>query len=215
MNGSSEIPLRKSRSPILEVDVRPFSNSLQLLFHPFRVYERLARAEDERDVPPSILRGVARLLFVLATTVAITASGRFAPFEIVGAAISFAWVPCVQLLALAVALGLTARHVSLRKAFALYLEGQGVWLIVLTAIVGSCLFVPVDAPPATSLLRLAPILVGVAFLSGAFLNYALFRAGLGLGRGRALVATATYYVVAHVIIFGYFLAAGQLLPILR
>ena len=67
----------------------------------------------------------------------------------------------------------------------------------------------------------SPVFLGsVALLTlgvvawGVFLSFAFFRSGLELSRRRALAATATYYLALAGTIVGYYLVAGQLLPLL-
>ena len=181
-----------------------------LLVRPFRGYSELA---EDRNDSPTVVGGVVRLAFVVGAVVAITSAGRLAPVEHLVASGSFAWVPLVQLVALAVALRVTARDVPIRRAFALHLAGQGPAMVVLLAIAALALVVPADAT-ARVLLRAVPSLLAAALVWGGVLRYACFRRGLGLSPRRALAATALYTFVIVGIVVGYFLAMGQLQPLL-
>jgi hypothetical protein len=79
------------------------------------------------------------------------------------------------------------------------------------AIAGGSIFAP---DPARLLAATIGWLLLIAHLWGALLTYACFRSGLALSRGRALAATAIHFTVVAVLILGFFLAAGQLLPII-
>jgi hypothetical protein len=186
----------------------PLSPVAYLMVRPFRGYERIARAEG--DDAPTVIAGVARLLFVVGAFVALGATGRLAPLEVVGGMLSFAYVPIVHAVALYAALRLFARHVSLARAYALYCEGQGPWLLLMCAAAGVCLF----APEPARLLGAVAAAMWIAYAWGIVLTFACLRRGLGLSRLRSLGATFVFYLVVHIVVLGYFLAAGQLRPIL-
>jgi hypothetical protein len=183
-------------APVAEVMVRPF-----------RTYAALAR--EERDL--SFHRGVLRLLFVLGAFVAITATGRLAPAELLTAIVTFAYVPAVQALALGVALRTVAPEQRLGHAFALYLVGHGPYFLLFLLVAGGCLLL--EAPARVLFRAAAPLAIGT-FAWGALLTFACFRGGLALSRRRAAVATGLFYLVALGTVLAYFIAAGQLLPIL-
>ena len=176
------------------------------MVRPFRGYEELAR-----DGRSSVVVGMARLAFVTGAFVALTATGRLAPFELVSGMISFSYVPVVHFIAIAAALRVVARDVSPKRAYALYAEGYGPWLLFLLAIVGGSLFVHQPARLLSS--RLQPFAIGV-FLWGGVLTYACFRVGLGLSRARTALALVVHYVVITACVLAFFLLAGQLLPII-
>lgn len=179
----------------------------RLLVHPFRGYEELARQEDG----PTITGGAARLLFVIGTVVAISAAGRLAPVELVVAAFSFAYVPLIQLLALALALRAVSKAAAIPRAFALYLAGHGPWLVALLTIAAICLLAP---SPATALAATVPFLVLGALLWGTLLTYACFRHGLGLSRRHAAAGTGLHVLALTAMVVSYFLAMGQLGPLI-
>ena len=185
------------------------SDTARLLVRPFRTYEELAAAA---PAPGRALAGAARLLLVLATLVAVTSTGRFAPVELVTAVPSFAYVLGVQAIAIAMVVRLLApQRVRVLDAYGLYLAGHGPWLLVLLAICVECIVLEL---PGGTLLSVGPWLFLGAFVWGGFLTYACFRAGLGMPRFRAWVAMGLFYVVTTTSVLGYFVVAGQLLPIL-
>lgn len=180
-----------------------------LLLRPFRGYEELARAEG--DDLPTVFGGVARLVFVIGAVVATTATGRLAPVELVIAALSFGYVPLLQLVALGAALRALSPSIPLRHAFALYLAGHGPALVALVTIAATCLLAP---SPAAVLFALVPPLVLGMFGWSGVLTYACLRRGLGLSAGRAAVATAVHALVLIASVVAYFFGSGQLGPLL-
>lgn len=179
----------------------------RIMFRPFRTYGQLAQAPS--DEAPTILGGSLRLLFVIGAVVAITATGRLAPIELLIATFSFAYVPVIQLVALAAAIRLVAKGVPIRRAFALYLAGHGPWLLTLLLVATVCLLAP---SPARVLFALLPPLVLFTFAWSGLLTFACLRSGLGLSRARAGVATAIHTVVLTSLVVGYYLSMNQLGP---
>ena len=177
------------------------------MFRPFRSYRQLAGAP--ADDAPTILGGALRLLFVIGTVVAITATGRLAPMELFIATFSFAYVPVIQLVALAAALRVVAKGTKVPRAFALYLAGHGPWLSTLLVVAAVCLLAP---SPAGVLFPLVPPLVLVTFAWGGLLTFACLRSGLGLSRARAGIGTAIHSVVLTALVVGYYLGMNQLGP---
>jgi hypothetical protein len=187
-----------------------FSAPARLLVSPFRGYVAVANAE-EGDGRPTVVGGMARFLLVFGAFVSITATGRFAPFELVSGIISFSYVPVLHATAVAIAIRVVAPEIRFARAFALYAEGYGPWFLVMLAIAGGSIFAP---DPARLLATTIGWMFLIAHLWGALLTYACFRSGLALSRRRALAATAIHFAVVAVLILGFFLAAGQLLPII-
>lgn len=183
-----------------------FSTPMRVMVRPFRRYRELAAGNDT----PSVVSGAARFLFVVAAFVAVSATGRFAPFETAMAMFSFSWLALGHLVGLAAVRRAFVPELSLRRAYGLYLESLGPWLVVFLVLTGSAIF---TARPPVSFDLLLP-LVAIASAWSAVIVYALFRVGYGLSRGRAVGASLTFYVVLTAIVVGYYLAAGQLWPIL-
>jgi hypothetical protein len=184
------------------------STPVRLMVRPFRGYADLANAEG--DGRPGVVLGMARFLFVFGAFVSLTATGRLAPVELVSGMISFAYVPVVHAIAVAVATRSVAREVRVTRAFALYAEGYGPWYVLMLVVAGESLFAPT---PARALSATGGWMLLVALIWSGVLTFACFRSGLALSRRRAATATALHYVVVVGLILGYFLAAGQLLPI--
>ena len=181
------------------------------MLRPFRGYEELATADEEHG-RPSVVVGMARLAFMIGAFVALTATGRLAPFELVSGMISFAYVPVVHVVAVAAAMRLVAPDVSVKRAYALYAEGYGPWFVLMLAIAGGSLFV--HEPARIGITTVMQPTGYAVFAWGGLITYACFRSGLGLSRGRAALAMLVHYVVITTCVLGFFLLAGQLLPIL-
>lgn len=186
-----------------------FSVPARLMMRPFRGYADLALAEEGHG-RPTVVGGMARFLFVFGAFVSLTATGRLAPVELVSAMISFGYVPVIHGIALAVAIRSVAREVRVARAFALYAEGYGPWFLLMLVVAGGSLFAPA---PAALLARTGGFLILGALCWSGVLTFACFRTGLGLSRRRAATATALHYVTVAGLVLAYFLAAGQLLPI--
>ncbi|MDB4946567.1 MAG: hypothetical protein JWP97_6101 [Labilithrix sp.] len=180
------------------------------MLRPFRTYAALARADDEHG-RPTVVVGMARLAFVTGAFVALTATGRLAPFELVSGMISFAYVPVLHFLSVAAATRLADRRIDPRRAYALYAEGYGPWFLLMLGIVGGSLFVH---QPARLLSRGSSLLMLATFAWSGTLTFACFRAGLGMTRRRAALALVVHYLVVTALVLAFFLLAGQLLPIL-
>ena len=179
------------------------------MVRPFRGYAELARAQEGAG-RPTVVVGMARFLFVFGSFVSLTATGRLAPNELLSGMISFAYVPVVHGIALGIATRSVAREVRLARAFALYAEGYGPWFLLMLLVAGGSLFAPAPARLLSSVS--GAMLIAATAWSGV-LTFACFRSGLGLSRRRAATATALHYVIVVGLVLLYFLAAGQLLPI--
>jgi hypothetical protein len=143
--------------------------------------------------------------------VGITATGRLAPVETISGMVSFAWLPLSHALGLFVAVRVLARPTAFTRAYALFLESLGPWMVVLLVVSGCCLFAPRPAQPIFVLL--GPLVLGASVWS-VILVFALFRAALSLSRRRAFAATALFYVAMLSVVLGYYFAVGQLWPVM-
>ena len=185
------------------------STPARLMVRPFRGYAELAAIDGEGR--PRVRFGILRFLFVFGAFVSLTATGRLAPNELVSGMISVAYVPIVHGLAVSAATRAVTRKVPLARAFALYLESYGPWFLFMIVVAGGSLFVP---SPARLLSAAAGWLVLGAVAWSVLLTFACFRSGMGLSWGRTVIATLLHYTIVVGLILSYYLAAGQLLPIL-
>lgn len=180
---------------------------VKMMTGPLRGYRALAASGET----PSIAIGAGRFLLVLGALVSFSATGRFAPLEALLAAVSFSWLPLVHAISIAVVVRVFRRNFGWRRAYAFYLQGIGPWLVIFIVFIGAIVLTP--HPERPHLVLWTPLVAAAAVWS-VVLSYALFRAGLDLPRGRAMAATALFWVSNHILILGYFLAVGQLWPIL-
>lgn len=191
-----------------------FSRLVTITISPFEGYRALAEevgAMPSRDARARIVFGVLRLLFVIGAFVSFTSTGRLSPLDVLLAAGSYSWMPLVQALGVAAGARMARADTKLETLLALYFDGHGVWFAALLAIVSALLF---STNSLSAVAYVAPIGVLVALVWGIVTTFALFRRGAGLPRGRAVVATSAFYLVAMGCVVGYYVAQGQLLPIL-
>jgi hypothetical protein len=182
---------------------------------PFRSYRQLAAGSEIPSIrggtSAAIALGAGRFLLVLGALVSVSATGRFAPAELALAMVSFSWLPLVNAVSMALAVRVFAPAFGWKRAFAFYLQGVGPWLLLFLFFIGGVLFAAHSERP--SFVLWGP-LVFIAAVWSIFLSYALFSAGLGLARARAGLATLVFWMSSLVSTLGYFLAVGQLWPIL-
>lgn len=177
-----------------------------LMLRPFSGYRALAASGET----PSIALGAGRVMLALGCLVSVSATGRFAFPEAFLAMVSFSWLPLVHTISIALTMRVFSRTTPWRRAVGLYFEATGPWQLLFLLLIGGILFGSHSERPTVGIF---PALV-VAALWSIFMTYALFYAGIGLARGRAALATLFFWFMNHVLILSYFLAVGQLWPIL-
>ena len=178
------------------------------MLRPIAGYRALAAASEA----PSIAIGAGQMMLVLGFLVSVSATGRFAPVEAVFAMVSFSWIPIAHAIAMALTVRVFARATPWRRAFALYLEGTGAWQALFLVLIGGILFGP-HTDDRSHVLFYFPLLV-IALGWSIGMTWALFHAGMGTSRARAGLATLFFWVVQLLVVLTYYLAAGQLWPIL-
>ncbi|MBK7398301.1 MAG: hypothetical protein IPJ34_18910 [Myxococcales bacterium] len=186
------------------------SEELLLLRAPFRGYLRLGEA------PPSPWLGVLRLQLVLAVFVSLTTAGRLVPFHVASIVVTWGFVPAWQALAVLAGHAVARSPRSRRDALGLYFAGHAPWQLLLLLVAGVCVLVSDPAAVGAFALRrgILPALVLSTAFAGILLTHASYRAGHALPRGRAIAATLTFYLVYVGGIVGWYLAQGQLQPLL-
>jgi hypothetical protein len=187
------------------------STPARLMVRPFRVYAEIAGAAEGEGRPSALLGGL-RFLFVFGAFVSFTATGRMTPAELVSGMLSFAYAPIIHAMAFGLAARAVAPHVPPARAFALYAEGYGPWFTFLLLVAGGSLFAP---SPARLLGAVGGWMLLGTILWSVVLTFACFRSGLAVSRARATAGTSLHYLVITVIVLGYYVGAGQLLPILQ
>lgn len=191
------------------------SDAFRLMGAPFRGYAALAAQGDDAHARALPLRLLA-VLGAVGVFVSLTTSGRVVPAHLVGAALAWSFLPALQALAMTVALRGVAAGRSRRAAFSLLLLGAGPWLGLLLAVAGVCVFAPSVSGVMLALLRTGALPLGLlgALAWAMVLTVAMLRAGMGLSRRETAVCALRYYALLAAMIAGYYVAVGELLPLL-
>ena len=186
-----------------------WSSEVRVMVRPFRTYAELSEHDDE----PVLVRPL-RLLLVLGAFVSFTTAGRLVAAHVAWTFAFWSFVPALQAMAAAVALRLFAPGRPMRPAITLYFAGLGPWLLLLSLISATCLLAPDVYATMTWLLGVGilPGLFVATFGWGVLLTFAFFRAGLGLSRWRASLATSVFYSAYCGSIVGYYLITNQIQP---
>jgi hypothetical protein len=197
------------------VSLVPWSDDARVMVHPFRTYADLAVVPAPRPSRALAVRA-AFVLLLLGGFVSLNASGRLVAFHVASTMVFWSFVPAVQ-----AAVFVAVRHALARdsvvpraEALGLYFTGHGPWLLFLLLVDGICLAVP-DVYVTLSWLfqrGILPVLFFVTIGWSMLLTYACFRAGLGLPKGKAGIATALFYIGFSGVIIGYYLAMNQIQP---
>ena len=182
------------------------STPVRVMVRPFRTYAAL------RTEPAVAFAPVLRLLLVIGATVALTATARLAPFELVSAMVSFAWIPAAQAAGLRLALLAFARTVTFRRGYALYAQSLGPMLLLFLGLSALAAF-DIETRRPFQLVLMPGILLATVW--STFLTAVMFRVALALSWARAVGGALVQLVGMYVVILGYFFAAGQLWPIVR
>ncbi len=185
-----------------------------MLLRPFATYRALA---DELGIAPAAWwRRPLLTLVVLGAAVSVTTAGRFVLAHVLLVAAAWAFVPAAQLVALSVVRGWFGRHRPLGPTIHLFFAGQGGWLALLVLVVALVSLAPGLADTLTST-RWILLLAGgalVALAHGVVVTFAFVREVWGVAGRSAVLATLSYYLLLAAIFLSYFLAMGQLTPLL-
>jgi hypothetical protein len=97
-----------------------------------------------------------------------------------------------------------------------FFAGQGGWLALLVLVVALVSLAPGLADTLTSKHWILLLAGGalVALVHGVVVTFAFVREVWGVARRPAVLATLGYYLLLATIFLGYFLAMGQLTPLL-
>jgi hypothetical protein len=191
------------------------SDAVALLGAPFRRYAALA-AEGDAAHARALPRRLAAVLGAVGCFVSITTAGRLTLVHVAWAMLAWSFLPALQAVALAVALRGVAPGRARAAAFSLLLLGTAPWITLLLALAGVCLLAPDVAAALGALLRVGALPLAVIGAVGwsALLTVALLRAGLGLTRAATARCALRYYGLLAALIAGWYVAAGELLPLL-
>jgi hypothetical protein len=177
------------------------SEELRVLLRPFATYRALA---DELGLAPAAWwRRPLLTLLVLGAAVSVTTAGRFV-------------LARAQLVALSLLRVRFGRHRPLGPSIHLFFAGQGGWLALLVLLVALVSLAPGLADTLTSTHWIVLLASGalVAWVHGVVVTFAFVREVWGVARRPAVLVTLGYYLVLATIFVGYFLAMGQLTPLL-
>jgi hypothetical protein len=190
------------------------SEELRVLLRPFATYRVLA---DELGLTPAAWwRRPLLTLVVLGAAISVTTAGRFVLAHVVLVGAAWAFVPAAQLVALSVVRARFGRHRPLGPTIHVFFAGQGGWLALLVLVVVLVSLAPGLADTLTSKHWILLLAGGalVALVHGFVVTFAFVREVWGVARRPAVLATLGYYLLLATIFLGYFLAMGQLTPLL-
>jgi hypothetical protein len=112
----------------------PLSAEARVLVRPTATYRELATHADEPGA--SFVRKPMFVVFVLGCVVSALASGRFHVWLIVDGALSFAFMPIIDVIALAIVSRVgTRRRMSFARVVDLYFVGFAPWLVWCVALI--------------------------------------------------------------------------------
>lgn len=149
-------------------------------------------------------RGPLLVAFVLGCGVSGIASGRFTARLILDGALAFAFVPAIQLIALAIALRLTeSRLTSFGHAVESYFAGYRPWLLWILVVTAAFAIVPARQLGPW----LSPALFGsvVPLLWSLMVDFRFFRSRPGSSRAGAIRALALQRAIAWSLSLAYFI----------
>jgi hypothetical protein len=195
-----------------------WSYEARLLFSPMRGYRDLAEEVRAEKVPRAwvLLRRPLLWLFVVASFVSFTSAGRWVWFHIFAAMLMWSFVPLYEGLFIAWIVRLLRSERPVSQVIDLFFAGQGPWLLFFMTVSAVCLFAPEVWPVFQFLLRVGALPAFLLAIAGwsVILTYAFFRSGLGMTRARSALGCAMFYVLFDGTIAGWYLATGQLYPLL-
>ncbi len=194
-----------------------WSEDVALLRHPFARYAAAATAAGDAAPAGAVRSAVTRITTLMVTLglfVSITTTGRVVPVQIAGTMVAWSFAPIVQAIALLVVGRVFARAVPRARLLDLYFAGHGPWLVLMWVASGIVVVPPNPTAIFFFLLAkgIAPALFLIAFVWGVVLNVAMFRAGLGLSRGKTALAVTLFYLLFFGQIVGYYLASDAIQP---
>jgi len=194
-----------------------WSDDVALLRHPFARYAAVGAARCAASPNGALRSAATRVTIVMVTLglfVSISTTGRVVPAQVAGTMIAWLFAPLLQSIALLVVGRVFLNDVPRARLFDLYFAGHGSWLLFMWVASGIVVVPPNPTAIFFFLLAkgIAPALFVITFVWGIVLNVAMFRAGLGLSRGKTALATALFYVLFIGQVVGYYLASDAIQP---
>lgn len=168
--------------------------------------------EDDLTARRSLAPRLALVMLTLGAFVSFTTAGRLVPSHVIGTAVGWCFLPLLQAVSLALALRVGGARRDLRSAYGAYLAGHGPWLLLLCAVSSVCIFAR-DVASALGWLVRTGVLPG-ALLATIVWSVTLQHALMRVSVRRAGLATATFYAAFVALVVGWYIANGDLLPLL-
>lgn len=195
----------------------PFwSPEVRVLVRPHRTFAALSASPPEVRPATLLLRRPLSFLLIGAAFVSLSSAGRLVLGHLFWSTLSLAFVVLLQVAALALALAITARRRLGAREVDLYFVARAPWAFLLVAL-SVWLTLVRDEPISIFGLFLGGVmpfvLLGVTLWS-TFLDYAFFRAALGLGRARAALATLVVFIGYFGLGSLWYVVTDQLGPLL-
>jgi hypothetical protein len=190
-----------------------FSDELRLMVQPVRGYRQIV-AEPLLAPGPLVFRRVGLLLLVVGATVSFASAGRLVLAHLVFVPISWLAFPALQLCGVTGALRLVRQRPPGLQAQALYLAGNGPFLLALLAVAGILLLAP-DVAAAFSWLFSSGILVLMAM--GAMVwswltSWAFYRVCTESTPGKAARLVVVEWAIKIGLALVWYQAIDNLLP---
>ena len=189
------------------------SDEVRLMLRPVRGYRRLA-AEPMAAPGLVMLRRVALLLFVVAATVSFASAGRLVLAHLVFVSVAWIAFPVLQLAGVTAALRLARQRPPGFAAQALYLAGNGPFLLLCLVLSGVLLLSP-DVAASLAFLLSSGLLVVVAMGAMAWswlTSWAFYRACTESTPGKAARLVVVEWAVKIVLTLAWYQAIDNLLP---
>jgi hypothetical protein len=195
-----------------------FSYEARLLTSPMKVYRELAAKLSEEKVSRAWLfvRRPLMWLFVVAAFVSFITAGRWVWFHIFGTALMWSFVPAYQILFVAWISRLLRSKRPMSQVVDMFFAGQTPWYLLFSIVSGICIFAP-EVWPAFQWLLSSGVFAGLFLATigwSLILTYAFFRSGLEMSRARSAVGCALFYLLFDGTVAAWYLATGQLYPLL-
>lgn len=201
----------RARARAREVEA---SDELRVMVRPFHAYRALAE-DASIDRGRWWWRPLITLVF-LGAFGSVSTAGRFVFAHMVLVALAWSFVPAAQLLWLAAAHRRWGRTRRLDDSVHLFFAGQGGWLALIVLVLALLTLAPgvADALTGAAWVRWLGGGALVTALHGVVVTYAFMREVWALPRRRAWAAAGAYYLGLTGTFVTYYLAMGQLLPLL-
>ncbi len=191
------------------------SDELLLLARPFTAYAAIGRRPEEPGLWRAIRRPLLALLMI-GSFVSVTTAGRFTIVHVVFAAISWSFLPAIQIAWLLALRSRVARAIPAGASVDLFFAGQSAYYAFFCAVMLLIVAAPGLADRISGLYWIGIFGAGIlaAQLHGIYSTAAFMRQIWLLSRAGTFTATVTYYLAVSGTLLLYYVSMGQLLPLL-